>query len=463
MRAPPDNLAKERHFCSFSGSLYKGVGLLSTRTTAGRLGVAGFIRSTAARAIRARATTQIARMAAPSADTATSDNEKIDAFMNNPIVPFPPPQRSASVRSLRVALPLITLSWLLLASILVMAAVRIQRWEIAPGEAMPVGPRIEFSPLAKDKTTPERYPNTNGINFVTAYGGQLSVLDSILGWLDPYVRVDTYKEHFGEQTPTSSKQQGFQAMVSAKQVAEYVAMKTIGLDAEFSAGAVVVAELVCTGFSNTDVACNVLKVGDTITKIDGVAVPTLTVLAQQMVGREAGSTVTLTVIPRNPNDATPDPTKAETRTVRLIANPDQPDKAIIGFVPLDTRTVTLPFEVKISTANIGGPSAGLAFTLALIDELTKGNLMGRGRVVATGTINEDGSVGAIGALEQKAIAARDAGATLFLVPAGQSVIEVNKAREAAGKSVSIVKVGTISEALKALAKNGGDLVATTPL
>ena len=362
-----------------------------------------------------------------------------------------------------MALPLVTLSWLLLASILVMAAVRIQRWEIAPGEAMPVGPRIEFSPLAKDKTAPERYPNTNGVNFVTAYGGQLSILDSILGWLDPYVRVDTYKEHFGEQTPTSSKQQGFQAMVSAKQVAEYVAMKTIGLDAEFSAGAVVVAELVCTGFSNTDVACNVLKVGDTITKIDGVAVPTLTVLAQQMVGREAGSTVTLTVIPRNPNDATPDPTKAETRTVRLIANPDQPDKAIIGFVPLDTRTVTLPFEVKISTANIGGPSAGLAFTLALIDELTKGNLMGRGRVVATGTINEDGSVGAIGALEQKAIAARDAGATLFLVPAGQSVIEVNKAREAAGKSVSIVKVGSISEALTALAKNGGDLVATTPL
>jgi PDZ domain-containing protein len=101
--------------------------------------------------------------------------------------------------------------------------------------------------------------------------------------------------------------------------------------------------------------------------------------------------------------------------------------------------------------------------LALIDELTKGNLMGRGRVVATGTINEDGSVGAIGALEQKAIAARDAGATLFLVPAGQSVIEVNKAREAAGKSVSIVEVGSISEALKALAKNGGDPVVTTPL
>lgn len=344
-----------------------------------------------------------------------------------------------------------------------MAAVRIQRWEIAPGEAMSVGPRIEFSSSSEGEAAPKRYPNPKGVNFVTAYGGQLSILDSILGWLDPYVRVDTYKEHFGEQTPTSSKQKGFQAMVSAKQVAEYVAMKTIGLDAEFTEGAVVVGELVCAGFSNTDVACNVLKVGDTLTEIDGVATPTLSVLAKQMVGRRVGSTVTLTVIPRNPKNATPDPSKTETRTVRLIANPDQPGKAIIGFVPLDTRTVTLPFEVRISTANIGGPSAGLAFTLALIDELTKGNLVGRGRVVATGTINEDGTVGAIGALEQKAIAAKDAGATLFLVPAGQTAIEVNQAREAAGKSVSIVEVGSISEALRALVKNGGDLVATTSL
>ena len=328
---------------------------------------------------------------------------------------------------------------------------------------MSVGSRIEFSALADGKTAPKRYPNSNGVNFVTAYGGQLSILDSILGWFDPHVRVDTYKEHFGEQTPTASKQQGFQAMVSAKQIAEYVAMKTIGLDAEFTDGAVVVADLVCAGFSTTDVACNVLKAGDTLTKIDGVAIPTLAVLAKQMIDRKAGTTVTLTVVPHNAKDATPDTAKTETRTVRLIANPDQPEKAIIGFVPLDTRTVTLPFEVKISTANIGGPSAGLAFTLALIDELTEGNLMGRGRVAATGTISEDGSVGAIGALEQKAVAVKDAGVTLFLVPAGQSVFEMNKAREAAGKSVSIVQVGNISEALMALGKNGGDLVATTPL
>ena len=344
-----------------------------------------------------------------------------------------------------------------------MAAVRIQRWEIAPGEAMSVAPRIEFAPLADGGTEPDRYRNTNGIRFVTAYGGQLSVLDTILGWIDPHVRVDTFKEHFGVQSPKASKLQGFQAMVTAKQIAEYVATKIIGLDASFTQGAIVVNELVCNGTSTADSACNKLKVGDTLTEIDGVPIPTLADLVQQMVGRVAGSTVTLTVIPRDPDAAKPDPTKAETRVVRLITNPDQPGKPIIGFIPLDTRTVRIPFDVKIATADIGGPSAGLAFTIALIDELTKGNLVGRGRVVATGTINEDGSIGAIGALEQKAVAVKYAGATLFLVPAGQSADEMKKARAAAGKSVTLVQVGSISEALKALSKNGGDTVDTTSL
>jgi PDZ domain-containing protein len=65
-------------------------------------------------------------------------------------------------------------------------------------------------------------------------------------------------------------------------------------------------------------------------------------------------------------------------------------------------------------------------------------------------------VGAIGALEQKAIAVRDSGATLFLVPAGQSPDEMKAARAAAGSGVRIVQVATLDEALKQLAKNGGE-------
>ena len=381
--------------------------------------------------------------------------------MNNTIVPPVPPRRPAPLRGLGFALPLITVSWLVLFGIVVMAAVRIQRFELAPGEAMAVAPRIEFAKSSTGTKVPERFRTTNGIKFVTAFGGQLSILDSVLGWIDPYVQVDTYEEHFGTSTPSTSKRLGFQAMVGAKQIAEFVAMKKLGLDVRLVMGRVVIEELVCDGAPKKNAACTNLEVGETITHLDGVATPTLTDLAVQMKGHVVGETVELTVIPYDAKGTTPDATKAKKRTVQLMANADNPTRPIIGFVPADTRTVSLPFEVKISTADIGGPSAGLAFTLALLDELTSGDLMGPSHVVATGTISEDGSVGAIGALEQKAVAVKASGADLFLVPAGQSANEMKRARQVVGSQVEIVHVATLDEALAALRSHGGGSLRVT--
>jgi PDZ domain-containing protein len=356
---------------------------------------------------------------------------------------------------------MITLSWLVLFGIVAMAAVRIQRFELAPGEAMPVAPRIEFEKSSTGTKAPERFRTTNGIKFVTAFGGQLSILDSVLGWIDPYVQVDTYEEHFGTSTPSTSRRLGFQAMIGAKQIAEFVAMKKLGLDAKLVLGRVVIEELVCDGAPKKNAACANLEVGETITHLNGVATPTLTDLAAQMKGHVVGDSVELTVIPYDAKATIPDSKKAEKRSVQLMANADDPNRPIIGFVPADTRSVTLPFEVKISTTDIGGPSAGLAFTLALLDELTSGNLMGTSHVVATGTISEDGSVGAIGALEQKAVAVKASGADLFLVPAGQSADEMKRARHAAGSKVKIVQVASLDEALEVLRANGGNALRAT--
>lgn len=459
MSAPADKLVIARLRCCWSGSWYRRVGLLSTRTTA-RRGVEGFMRSIAASAMSANATTQKARVAAPAAVIETIENETIRELMNNLSVPLPPPERPTDVRSLRIALPLLTVSWLLLASIIVMAAVRIQRWELAPGEASAVAPLVEFAPVKGGEPAPTRYRAENGINFVTAFGGQLSVLDTLVGWLDPHVDVHTYKEHFGDQTPTDSRRLGYQAMVGAKQIADYVAMKLLGLDVALVQGKILVEELVCEGAPTSMAACAELAIGETIVGFNGVKVETLSDLATQMKGLTAGTRVTLSVLPyEQDEDETADPVD---RTIQLMTSPDNPSRVIIGIVPADTRTVRVPFDVQISTSGIGGPSAGLAFTLSLLDELTPGNLMGRGRVVATGTINEDGSVGPIGALEQKAVAVKDAGGTLFLVPAGQSETEMKAARAAAGSSVTIVQVGTIKEALVQLGKNGGEGLPALP-
>ena len=122
----------------------------------------------------------------------------------------------------------------------------------------------------------------------------------------------------------------------------------------------------------------------------------------------------------------------------------------------DTRSVHLPFEIGIDTGEIGGPSAGLAFTLALNDELTPGNLLGGTDVAVTGTIDLNGDVGAIGGLVQKASAVRQAGLHHFLVPASQSAQNLADARAVAGDGVEIIPVATVDEALAALARLGGD-------
>ena len=92
-------------------------------------------------------------------------------------------------------------------------------------------------------------------------------------------------------------------------------------------------------------------------------------------------------------------------------------------------TYQFPVNVKINTQLVGGPSAGLAFTLAIIDDLTPGSLTGGKQVAVTGTINPDGTVGEVGGVEQKAITARTNGVQLMIVPKK----EVKAARDGRGR------------------------------
>jgi len=148
-----------------------------------------------------------------------------------------------------------------------------------------------------------------------------------------------------------------------------------------------------------------------------------------------------------------------TVVVELSASPDDPERTIIGFIPFDTRAIVLPFEVDIETGGIGGPSAGLAFTLALIDELSPGSLTGGRNIAVTGTISLDGSVGAIGGLPQKVSAVHQNGVDVFLVPASQSELTtpegLERLNDAGRGAVEIVPVATLDEALAALAELGG--------
>ena len=113
---------------------------------------------------------------------------------------------------------------------------------------------------------------------------------------------------------------------------------------------------------------------------------------------------------------------------------------------------SLPFEVAIDSGKVGGPSAGLEFALSILDQLTPGELTGGGKVAVTGTIELDGTVGPVGGVPQKTVTVRRAGAKLFLVPKEQ----VAEAQAKATDGVEVVGVGTLDEAIEALAARGGD-------
>jgi len=128
------------------------------------------------------------------------------------------------------------------------------------------------------------------------------------------------------------------------------------------------------------------------------------------------------------------------------------------------RTFRFPVRIDIDTRNISGPSAGLAMTLAIIDHLTPGDLAGGKRVAVTGTITSDGTVGQIGAIQQKAISAKAAHAQLFIVPAcGDDRVcskDLQRLRHRVGKSIDVEPVATLAQALRVLREAGGTPVRT---
>jgi len=353
-------------------------------------------------------------------------------------------------RNMWWALPLLTIVWLVTGALITSSLVKINYWEVAPGSAEEVASRFSFDKNALSQVT--RYKTSSPILFVTAYGSKLSALDALVGVLDPDVDVLNREEKFGTITPSEQRRLGFQAMASAKQIAEYVALNRLGYDVSIAYGKLIIERLVCEDAPRPLSACLQLNPGDTITAFDGIEIPTLSDLMPIIADYSPGDVIEVTITPHKKSESV-------TKKIELMVSPDDPDRTIIGVWPADTRTVDLPFEVDIDTDSIGGPSAGLSFTLALLDELTAGELTGGVKVAATGTIDGDESVGAIGALRQKTVAVKASGATVFFVPSAQTPEELSAARRVAGSKLRIVPVANLGEALKVLEELGGAVIS----
>jgi PDZ domain-containing protein len=201
---------------------------------------------------------------------------------------------------------------------------------------------------------------------------------------------------------SQQRRQDLHDMALSQRIAAAVALKRLGYPVRDRPTGILVDGFVSKRVS----AARVLRLGDRIVAVDGKSALSFTQL-RRLVGRHRpGERVRVTYI----RDG-----KTREATVVAVADPKNPKRTLIGIGGEPTVHITIPIQVRIDTRGVGGPSAGLAFALDLMQELGR-NVDHGYRVAATGALGLDGSVGEIGAIKQKTIGAREAHVDVFLVP-----------------------------------------------
>lgn len=284
-----------------------------------------------------------------------------------------------------------------------------------------------------------------GFTTVSLSSQRTSALEAFLGWLDPAVEVVDEELILGDDTPDENRERQLQYMLDSKQQATAVALETLGYDVARPSGARVL------DVDPTLPAADILEVGDVIVGLDGEPIEAWDEVVAGIAAHQPGDEVTLDI--ERPTDATDTDPEELTVSATLAGRPppDDPSLPVLGIIGTDAVVFDFPFEVDIDSGAVGGPSAGLAFTLALLDVLTPEDLTGGQLVATTGTISLDGTVGPVGGVAQKTVAARRAGVDLFIVPS----VELDEATAVAG-DMDVAAADTIEEALAALEQVGVD-------
>ncbi len=259
--------------------------------------------------------------------------------------------------------------------------------------------------------------------------GRTALTRVVGGWLDPSIAVvPTSVLYPADETAQQVEQQNSADMLQSQDDAVVAALRHLGLPVTLT---VSVASVTAGGPSDGH-----LKPDDRILTVDGVAVTSGADVRAQVGKHKPGDTITF-VVERSGSQV----------TVPVVAGaaPDDPTRAMVGFLPRDGYTS--PVTVKVQVEDVGGPSAGLMLTLGIIDKLTAVQENGGAHVAGTGTIDVDGKVGAIGGIRQKMAGASSEGATVFLVPAAncaEALLDVPS-------GLRLVKVTTVDDALTGMA------------
>ena len=286
------------------------------------------------------------------------------------------------------------------------------------------------------------YPTTGVLDFTTVavLGGPtnpVNVWEWIGGHLDRTNAVVPEEELFPKGV--TSKQvdnESAAEMADSQQEAIAVALRGLGQT---------VPEVVSIGaLTNDSPAKGVLLPGDIVVSIDGKAVTTPDSVRAAIRAHKPGESAAFTV------------RRAGKEQVLTVKTASVSGNAVVGVL-LRTEFV-FPTKVSINAGDVGGPSAGLMFSLAVYDKLTPGSLTGGANIAGTGTIDSAGTVGPIGGIEQKLVGAKRGGAAWFLAPADNC----NEVVGHVPQGLRVVKVATFTQARDAVEAIAAKRAASLP-
>ena len=307
---------------------------------------------------------------------------------------------------------------------------------LKPGSARPTDDRVSVVDL-------EVFEPEGEILFTTvSIDDQVTIADWVRSGLDDAIELRSRADVFGSRSASEQRERNLQLMQASKDTAVIAALEHLGVMAVVESG---------IGFNEVlddGPAAGLLEVGEIIIALDDVAITGFDSLLAALDARAPGTEITLQ-LENNETGA------LREQVMTLGVHPDaERTGGFIGIADVTVRAVDadLPFDVAIDSGSIGGPSAGLAFTLTLIDMLTPGELTGGNRVAVTGTISAAGDVGNVGGVAQKAAVAEAEGVAMFIVPK-----ELVNAAESTTDDLRVVGVESLDDALAALAELGGDV------
>ena len=384
----------------------------------------------------------------------SSDAAPTPAGAGAPLLPRAPGRRRR-----RIWPAFLVVLALIVAAAWIAGRVSVNYYVITPGDATPVAQYIEVPHT-------DNHPLTGKILLTDVFVNQLNALNYLqYKYFDSNSEVVSGSDLLGP-APNENQyiDQGFLQMTQAQSYATAAALSHLG----YKVSATDAGTLVY-GIASGSPAAKVLHVAQVITSVNGAATPSSCALTEALHGIAPGTTVSLGVEESSINDVgtfVSGPTVH--KSVTLAAPPKGArvtgcgapftPTAFLGLIePMTQQDWHFPIQVTVHTQNIGGPSAGLAMTLGIIDKLSSGRLTGHRIIAATGTIDQNGNVGDVGGVAEKTIAVERAGASVFFVPS----VEGTTAQAKANAQLHVYAVSNLDQVLRILKRLGGK-VPTNP-